>query len=63
MKDQFSKRETSFFQRLAAFMLAAFMLIGFFPTNASALSQDIKVHQAEGDFIELWSSSSYSGTD
>lgn len=59
MKDRFSKRETGFLQRFAAFMLAAFMLIGFFPTNASALSQEITVHQAEGDFIELWSGSSY----
>lgn len=63
MKDQFSKRETSFLQRLAAFMLAAFMLIGFFPTNASALSQEIKVHQAEGDFIELMYGVSYSNTN
>ena len=62
MKEQFSKRETSFLQRLAAFMLAAFMLIGFFPTNAFALSQEITVHQAEGDFIELWSGSSYSNS-
>lgn len=60
MKDQVSKRETGFLARFAAFMLAAFMMISFFPTNASALSQEITVHQAEGDFIELWSGSSYS---
>ena len=62
MKDQVSKRETGFLARFAAFMLAAFMMIGFFPTNASALSQEITVHQAEGDFIELWSGSSYSNS-
>ena len=60
MKDQVSKRETGFLARFAAFMLAAFMMISFFPTNASALSQEITVHQAEGDFIELLSGSSYS---
>ena len=37
MKDQVSKRETGFLARFAAFMLAAFMMISFFPTNASAL--------------------------
>lgn len=62
MKDQVSKRETGFLARFAAFMLAAFMMISFFPTNASALSQEITVHQAEGDFIELWSGSSYSNS-
>ena len=62
MKDQVSKRETGFLARFAAFMLAAFMMIGFFPTNAFALSQEITVHQAEGDFIELWSGSSYSNS-
>ena len=62
MKDQVSKRETGFLARFAAFMLAAFMMISFFPTNAFALSQEITVHQAEGDFIELWSGSSYSNS-
>ena len=62
MKDQVSKRETGFLARFAAFMLAAFMMISFFPTNAFALSQEITVHQAEGDFIELLSGSSYSNS-
>lgn len=56
MKDQVSKRETGFLARFAAFMLAAFMMISFFPTNASALSQEITVHQADtsnGVFLYL----------
>ncbi|MGN0638473.1 MAG: Ig domain-containing protein [Huintestinicola sp.] len=52
MKEFVPRRETAFLPRVLAFMLAAFMLIGFFPVNASALSHSITVHENQEGNIE-----------